>query len=297
MYRVLVMMSTYNGEQFLEEQLLSILENCNDMITIDMIIRDDGSSDKTKEIINKYRESLKISYFEGSNLKPAQSFRKLVQIAPMGYDAYAYADQDDVWDKDKMVVAIKELSKYPDETVLWCCGVELLENGRVVGSWACNQDRVQSLPALLFTGSGTNGCSMIFNCQLMKALKDCMPGLVDMHDSWTNMVCLSVGGRVLCEEKPFVQYRIHDKQVTGKRTKLVRSRINRILHPSRLRSKTAENLLTNKAIIPVARDIITVCAEYRKWKNKRTLLLTQKPSCLSYKEFLKFKIQVLLNAY
>ena len=226
MFRVLVMMSTYNGEQFLEEQLQSIVANRNETLTIEMIVRDDGSSDKTKEILDKYKESLNLHYFEGTNLKPAQSFRKLVEIAPTGYDAYAYADQDDIWDKSKIETAVTALNKYSNNAALWYCGTASIKNGIIVGTWTCKQERAQSLPALLFTCSSTNGCTMVFNSNLMKALKECSPGLVDMHDSWTNLVCLAVGGHVLCEEKPLVRYRIHDNQVTGKQTRALRNRLN-----------------------------------------------------------------------
>ena len=82
MYKVLVMMSVFNGECFLEEQLQSILDNCSEQISVELLIRDDGSSDSTKEIIDRYGRQISIRFFEGENIKPAQSFRKLVGLAP-----------------------------------------------------------------------------------------------------------------------------------------------------------------------------------------------------------------------
>ena len=297
MYKVLVMMSVFNGECFLEEQLQSILDNCSEQISVELLIRDDGSSDSTKEIIDRYGRQISIRFFEGENIKPAQSFRKLVGLAPLGFDAYAYADQDDIWEKEKLRTALSVLNQYSSDSTLWYSGVSLLQEGEITDTWVCPEERAGSLFALLCTCSSTNGCTMVFNERLMRALKACSPGCIDMHDSWTNMVCLSVGGHVYCERKPMIQYRIHGKQVTGKKSRRITSILYRIFHPAKLRSLTAGNLLTNDLVLPQNKELIGRFARYKEWENKRFLLKAKKPICISKREFLKFKIQVMFNAY
>ena len=102
---------------------------------------------------------------------------------------------------------------------------------------------------------------------------------------------------MLCESRPMVRYRIHEDQVTGENTRKMINKLKRVLNPMRLRSKTAENLLTNGNVVSEAREIITKYAEYKRWKNKIYLLRLKKPDSMSENEFLKFKIQLLLNAY
>ena len=98
-------MSTYNGEQYLEQQIVSVLnqENCE----VELLIRDDGSTDKTMDIIRKYSSLYNVDYYCDYNLKSAKSFMHLLNNCDKKYDYYAFCDQDDVWDKDKLCIAIQ----------------------------------------------------------------------------------------------------------------------------------------------------------------------------------------------
>lgn len=83
-------MSTYNGEKYLSEQIESILrQDCD--AEISLIVRDDGSSDKTTEILDEYKEKELLTWFQGENVRPAKSFWQLIKSNP-GYDYYAFAD-------------------------------------------------------------------------------------------------------------------------------------------------------------------------------------------------------------
>ncbi|MCI6808720.1 MAG: glycosyltransferase [Spirochaetia bacterium] len=107
--KVCILMSTYNGEKYIEEQLKSIFEQTiwNDCV---LIIRDDGSIDNTKQILNKYSSNKKISIIFGENLGYAGSFAKLLEIAPDA-DYYCYSDQDDYWYPNKLERGISFLEK------------------------------------------------------------------------------------------------------------------------------------------------------------------------------------------
>lgn len=101
---ILVLMSTFNGEKFIREQIESILAQEN--VNIKLLVRDDGSTDKTLDILNEYKNKGKLNYYIGKNLGPQLSFMHLLQNAPY-CEYYAFADQDDVWLKDKLSTAIK----------------------------------------------------------------------------------------------------------------------------------------------------------------------------------------------
>src|SRR5690606_22970708 len=113
MNSVLVLMSTYNGEANLIEQLDSIRKQ--DDVLISLLVRDDGSVDNTKSIINDYKRSYSdfdVELICGENVGFARSFTSLVshahEIAQKGliFDYYAFADQDDVWLSSKLSRAV-----------------------------------------------------------------------------------------------------------------------------------------------------------------------------------------------
>ena len=118
MQSVCVMMSTYNGERYLEEQVLSILNQKG--IETYLIIRDDGSTDNTCRILDKLclLNTDRIKVYKGKNIGYNKSFLKLLGYAE-GYDYYAYADQDDYWLPDKCLRAINILSNKVLKTTLY----------------------------------------------------------------------------------------------------------------------------------------------------------------------------------
>ena len=111
MKKVCVLMSTYNGEKYLREQIDSILNQKN--VDVKLLIRDDGSKDSTVNIIREYQKntSNKVElYPSDKNIGFAESFWELLLNAPV-CDYYAFSDQDDFWLKDKLITAISYLEK------------------------------------------------------------------------------------------------------------------------------------------------------------------------------------------
>ena len=105
--KIVVLLSTYNGENYLKEQIDSIL-NQKSSHHIDLMVRDDGSSDGTIEILKSYEEEypgrIKVHFKE--NVGYIKSYFELIREAE-GYDYYALSDQDDIWLEDKMETAIE----------------------------------------------------------------------------------------------------------------------------------------------------------------------------------------------
>ena len=113
--KVNILLATYNGEKFLKTQLDSLIEQTYE--NIDIYVRDDCSTDNTVEFIKNYIESNKsgkrIILLEnnGVNLRPPKSFYQIArECEPAEY--YAFCDQDDVWDNDKLSIAIQSLEKF-----------------------------------------------------------------------------------------------------------------------------------------------------------------------------------------
>lgn len=108
MIKVCVMMSTYNGADFIEEQIESIRKQ--NQVAVDLYIRDDGSTDRTVELLRMYSRYDHIFVWEEKQTGVADSFWNLLER--MGeYEYYAFADQDDIWDCDKLIKAVQAIQK------------------------------------------------------------------------------------------------------------------------------------------------------------------------------------------
>lgn len=107
--RVSVLLSAYNGEKYIAEQIDSIL--CQIDVDIQLLIRDDGSIDNTPSICRDYAEKYKnVTFVQGSNIGVGRSFLELLRKADNS-DYYSFADQDDVWFDDKLIRAISKIQE------------------------------------------------------------------------------------------------------------------------------------------------------------------------------------------
>ena len=109
--RIAVLLSAYNGEQYIEDQVRSIL-NQESIDSLTIIVRNDGSKDGTVDILQKLRkEQNNIEILDEQNIGFAASFLRLLEYAyNKGYDYYAFSDQDDYWLPEKLSIAIKALN-------------------------------------------------------------------------------------------------------------------------------------------------------------------------------------------
>ena len=98
MEKVIVLMSTYNGEKYIKQQVDSILNQEN--VSVELVVRDDGSNDNTISILKEYEKAGKLIWYTGDNKGAAYSFFDLMEYAKNRYDDYCYfalSDQDDIW--------------------------------------------------------------------------------------------------------------------------------------------------------------------------------------------------------
>lgn len=213
MDRIVVMMSSYNGEKYIKEQIDSILtqEGCE----ISLRVRDDGSKDSTIAILEEYAESKKLTWFTGTNLNFAKSFMTLLSTCSDEYDFYAFSDQDDVWKKDKLAAAIEHLRGIA-EPALYCCNAELVDeklNG--LGAYCNSYVLKPSLPGVIL-GGGIQGATIVMNRRLAEFfIARPVPEYITMHDYYVSSVCLSLGGKIIYDETPYLLYRQHGGNAIG----------------------------------------------------------------------------------
>jgi glycosyltransferase involved in cell wall biosynthesis len=212
--RLAVLMATYNGEKYLEEQIESILSQ-KTKFEFDLIIRDDGSKDGTREILKKYGQEGKIIFIEGNNIGAAKGFISMLKQA-VGYDYYAFSDQDDVWNENKLqngVDAIKEV----DGPALYCSNCELVD--AELNSIGRNTHRSRpsyTLESILCLASCAQGCTSVFNKELARIIQENeVPDVFIMHDSLVTCLCGLIGGTIIYDEEPSMKYRMHGNNVFG----------------------------------------------------------------------------------
>ena len=101
-----VLMATYNGERYLKEQIDSILNQTYKNIRL--IISDDCSTDKTRDILKQYEQNDKIKiFYQEKNLGYIKNFEFLLK--QVENDLYMLSDQDDVWKKEKISKSVEKL--------------------------------------------------------------------------------------------------------------------------------------------------------------------------------------------
>ena len=214
---VLVVMSTYNGAEFIEEQMNSILQQEN-IGNIHILIRDDGSTDQTVERIEKVQRDNpeKITLVKGKNIGCNASFFALLKMAK-GYDYYSISDQDDVWLPDKICVALQWLEKETDRTKpLLYASTSYLAKGSNLKIYG--QTRKQCRPFSIYNTIIQNICpghNQVFNNALLALLKKPIDVCrIYVYDAWiTNMALLY--GKILFNNESCTLYRQHRSNQLG----------------------------------------------------------------------------------
>lgn len=211
---VYVLMSTYNGQKYVEEQIESILnqDNCN----VILIVRDDGSTDDTKKILKEYSRTNRILYIDdGENLGPAQSFLRLVKLAPPD-GLYAFADQDDYWERNKISRAVDILKENNIPLVYYSNADVVDEHLNLLGKCVYQKKQIPT-PERIISGYGVQGCTIVFNNCLREVLlkKDVSQFHIGMHDYFVCDLCVVCGGHVIFDNASTMKYRQHGNNVLG----------------------------------------------------------------------------------
>ena len=231
MKNVLVMMSTFNGAKYLKVQLDSIFNQIG--VNIHCIIRDDGSSDLTKNFLLDYKKSNKnLTLFFEKNIGWAESFFRLISLSNNKYDYFAFSDQDDFWMKDKIISSIKKLEVSKNDTPsLYFSNLKVVDKNLLWDGFSyMNYNMTLSKPSSIVENVST-GCTQVFNKSLMNLLKLYKPIPVRAHDHWVYLVALFLG-QVIYDSDSHILYRQHSSNALGasiKPLKVIKNRLKVLL--------------------------------------------------------------------
>ena len=248
---IAILLCTHQGQRFLGPQLDSIRAQSRSDWTL--WVSDDGSTDLTLEILEAYRNKWgdeRLSLRTG----PAQGFRAnflSIACAPDIQARYfAFADQDDLWDADKLETAAAWLDRMPaDVPALYCARTRLIdEHDNTVGYSPLFQRPVTFRNALVQSIAGGN--TMMFNRAARALLMEAGPDIdVQTHDWWAYMVVTGCGGNVFYDSRPTVRYRQHGENLVGSNVSLSgRVQRARRLLAGRFRSMNGRNLAALRRI-------------------------------------------------
>lgn len=210
-HSVAVVLATYNGEKYLREQLDSLLRQKG--VRVSILVRDDGSTDGTHAILDEYQSKGLLKWYTGEHLNVQKGYLDLLKHAPDA-DYYAFCDQDDVWDDDKLLFAVTELDDLPDDKpAMYYCGQRLVdENLKLMSVHKVAADRSDHANFLI---SNVAGCTAVFNKALLDAVNSAEPEFILMHDSWLFKICLALGGSYYVDSAARINYRQHGGNVAG----------------------------------------------------------------------------------
>lgn len=226
--KLVVLMSTYNGEKYLREQLESILSQ--DLRPTKILIRDDGSSDDTVNILEDYASNYNyIEYYCGKNIGPAKSFFDLINKAEV-YDYYALCDQDDVWFNDKLSVAVNKLEQEEKDIPLLYAGRFVLTDEKL------NPLKTEMSELYSFTDFAHSliyhsapGCTFVFNSKARDQIikYDIERQYCVIHDAIIHKV-VTLFGKMILDETPHMYYRQHKSNVYGLNSKGAKEFVHRV---------------------------------------------------------------------
>jgi glycosyltransferase involved in cell wall biosynthesis len=208
-----VLMSTYNGLRFIDEQIRSILDQFGPADRL--IIRDDGSSDGTVDYLKALSDPrIVVSY--GPNIGASPSFLALTAAVPAEADMIMFADQDDVWLPGKIERARAQLGDRigSDRPALYCSRLTLVD----VTLNEMGLSRGLQIPPSFENALVENivtGCTSAFNRAALKRIAQYGdPKLIFFHDWWCYLV-VSAFGDVIFDDQPMILYRQHGNNVVG----------------------------------------------------------------------------------
>lgn len=296
--KVTVLMSTYNGERYLREQIESILGQRG--VEVSLLIRDDGSSDATLSILDHYKQSGQLDYYTGGNLGPARSFMHLLQHAPAS-DYYAFSDQDDRWLDDKLLAAVSSIGSHENEPALYFSQTQLVDAKLNPIPSVIIHPRLTFGESLIYKFIG--GCTMVMNHRLREAVGSFMPEIMPMHDIWIYSIALGIGAFVHFDPTPHMLYRQHGDNTIGLGQGAAyewKKRIRRFTHKNDERYLQALELSNgyHDRLTPKNAALLTLFLEGKKSMPKRLRMLTSRSlRCADRTTQWLFWINLLFNKY
>ena len=280
MKKVEVLMSTYNGEKYVERQIRSILDQTG--VEVHLTIRDDGSKDGTIETINNLNNQNpgKITLYVGANVGYRKSFLELLSLANDA-DYYAYSDQDDIWETSKLSVAVNFLEIEENSVKLYTSNLILVdENLNIIGKTGFKK-QYSSLKSD-FSRHRFAGCTYVFSRQLKDLANIINTVTIPIseypdHDFFLSACAYSCGVVILDEDSYIKHVRLSSSVTSGGNGYIKRFKVeyNAVFHKKNKKHFVAHFLLEhyNAYMNEEAKEFLEKVKTYKdSLRNKISLI-------------------------
>lgn len=254
--KVAILMAVFEDGRFLPEQLSSI--RTQDHGNLDVWVSRDCDGGHVSVILEEQATVFGAGRFfvlQGPNRGCAANFLSMVMNPDIRADYFAYSDQDDVWERDKLSRAIARLDTAPPAIpALYGSRTRLIDgNGLDLGLSPFHGRPPGFRNALVQNIAG--GHTMVMNRAAREVLIDSGVRDAFLHDWWTYMIVAGAGGRVFYDLHPSVRYRQHDRNLTGAPRGSLGGGVRRLRRI--LRGQVREANRSNVRILHRARDLLT----------------------------------------
>jgi len=213
--RVAVLMCTKDGAVFIDDQLKSIANQTHENWIL--IVSDDGSNDQTIAKLEKFAEvhRQKITIRNGPGKGACANFLSLANDPAIDAEYFAFSDQDDVWQAEKLRRALTWLASVPaDVPAMYCGRTELMSIDEHSYGLSPLFTRPPAFQNALVQSLG-GGNTMVFNRAAKKLLEQAATIAVVLHDWWVYQLVSGAGGIVHYDPQPMIKYRQHPDSLIG----------------------------------------------------------------------------------
>lgn len=235
MKKVRVLLTTFNGEKYLKEQINSLLSQ--EGVLVDIVVNDDGSTDGTLALLKQSYPQIPVRINTPATGSAANNFLKMLSETDFGDDFQylAFADQDDVWLPEKLQAATSALEK--EKADLYCSNLTKWDMATQQFSLLKKDYRQQQFD-YLFEG-GSAGCTYVLTKNFAKQLKDFASTLKTAqweefsHDWLTYFFARSRNFKVYIDGCSYIHYRLHGHNIHGHLNQLswatIKSKVSKVL--------------------------------------------------------------------
>jgi glycosyltransferase involved in cell wall biosynthesis len=224
--KVTVLLSTYNGQDYVKEQLDSIFRQTYK--NIEIFVRDDGSTDETPEILKEYEKQGRIKAVYGENLGFTKSFCWLMENVAQA-DYYSFADQDDVWLEEKIEKAVGALEMAEQSVMnaaLYFCDFDFYDSEMNFISHKKKHRTKLTLPNALVNNVGC-GFTFVVNNELRRLFLLMPPEKNFSHDYLSILIGCTLG-TVIYDKGVYAKYRRHGKNVSSYSSNFIKNQLLRL---------------------------------------------------------------------
>ena len=218
-FKVAVILASFNGCEWIRAQIQSILGQLE--CDVKIFIRDDCSTDDTVNMIRSIDSHNQVNLIDSKNLATKSAclnfFKIINEVDFSEFDFLALSDQDDIWFPEKLAEGIRFIKK--NNADAYSSNLIAYDNN-ASKSWFIHKTAKQKAFDYLFQGASA-GCTYILNADAIRVIKKSLVQSqytfygFESHDWIIYAICRSHGLRWVHDDRSFIAYRQHTRNVFG----------------------------------------------------------------------------------